>query len=81
MSGGRWEARREDFPLLPNNPTLTPTSITKKDIKVELPLFYTHVDDALAELEKAKENNDFPGMDINPYPLGGIFEMWAKDSA
>jgi len=47
----------------------------------EVPLFYTHVSDALAELEKAKENTPLPGMDINPYPLGGIFEMWARDTA
>ena len=33
------------------------------------------------ESVKAKENTPLPGMDINPYPLGDIFEMWAKDSA
>jgi hypothetical protein len=55
--------------------------IEKKDETFEVPLFYTHVADALAELEKAKDNNPLPGMDINPYPLGDIFEMWAKDSA
>lgn len=55
--------------------------IEKKDRSFEIPLFYTHVSDALAELEKAKENTPLPGMDINPYPLGDIFEMWAKDSA
>ena len=56
-------------------------SIEKKDEKFEVALFFTHVSDALAELEKAKENTPLPGMDINPYPLGDIFEMWAKDSA
>ena len=56
-------------------------SIEKKDEKFEVPLFFTHVSDALAELDKAKENTPLPGMDINPYPLGDIFEMWAKDSA
>lgn len=55
--------------------------IEKKDESFEVPLFYTHVSDALAELEKAKKNSPLPGMDINPYPLGDIFEMWAKDSA
>ena len=56
--------------------------IEKKDQQsFEVPLFYTHIDDALVELEKAKENTPMPGMDINPYPLGGIFEMWAKDTA
>lgn len=56
-------------------------SIEKGDTSFEVPLFYTHVSDALIELEKAKENAPLPGMDINPYPLGGIFEMWAKDTA
>ena len=56
--------------------------IEKKDQQsFEVPLFYTHIDDALVELEKAMENTPMPGMDINPYPLGGIFEMWAKDTA
>mmetsp|Transcript_10657 Transcript_10657/g.18732 ORF Transcript_10657/g.18732 Transcript_10657/m.18732 type:complete len:254 (+) Transcript_10657:88-849(+) len=55
--------------------------IEKKDATFEVPLFYTHVGDALKELEKAKENNPLPGMDINPYPLGGIFRMWATDAA
>lgn len=55
--------------------------IEKKDETFEVPLFYTHVSDALAELDKAKANAPLPGMDINPYPLGDIFEMWAKDSA
>lgn len=56
-------------------------SIEKEGKSVEVSLFYTHVSDALVELEKAKENTPLPGMDVNPYPLGGIFEMWAKDSA
>ena len=56
-------------------------TIKKKDEAFEVACFYTHVSDALTELEKAKENTPLPGMDINPYPLGGIFEMWAKDSA
>mmetsp|Transcript_5281 Transcript_5281/g.11570 ORF Transcript_5281/g.11570 Transcript_5281/m.11570 type:complete len:264 (+) Transcript_5281:140-931(+) len=47
----------------------------------DVPLFYTHVDDALAELKKARESADIPGMDINPYPLGEIFQMWATDKA
>ena len=47
--------------------------ISKKGESFQVPLFYTHVSDALIELEKAKENTPLPGMDINPYPLGGIF--------
>ncbi len=30
----------------------------------EVPLFYTHVEDALKELESAKENSPLPGMDM-----------------
>ena len=30
----------------------------------EVPLFYTHVEDALKELEIAKENTPLPGMDM-----------------
>ena len=57
-------------------------SLEKKDEKFEVPLFYIFATDAMKELEKAKEQNtSLPGMDINPYPLGGIFEMWAKDGA
>ena len=56
--------------------------IERKDNSFEIPFFYTHVEDALQELEKAKENSpNLKGMDINPYPLGGIFRMWATDAA
>lgn len=56
--------------------------IEKGDEAFEVPLFYTHVDDALKELDKTKETSpDTKGMDINPYPLGGIFKMWASDEA
>lgn len=30
----------------------------------EVPLFYTHVEDALKELENAKKNTPMPGMDM-----------------
>ena len=56
--------------------------IEKKDDAFEVPVFYTHVEDALRELDKAKENTpSLKGIDINPYPLGGIFRMWAEDTA
>lgn len=56
--------------------------IAKKDASFEVPLFYTHVEDALRELDKAKEHTPtLKGMDVNPYPLGGIFRMWAEDAA
>jgi len=56
--------------------------IERKDDSFDIPFFYTHVEDALQELEKAKENSPtLKGMDINPYPLGGIFRMWATDAA
>lgn len=56
--------------------------IEKGGSSFEVPVFYTHVEDALQELEKAKENTPtLKGLDINPYPLGGIFRMWAEDAA
>ena len=55
--------------------------LQKSEASFDVPLFYTHVSDALAELEKAKEITPLHGMDIIPYPLGGIFEMWARDTA
>ena len=57
-------------------------TINKDDTSFEIPLFYTHVSDALLELEKAMENKPLQtGMDISPYPLGDIFELWANDAA
>ena len=57
-------------------------TINKDDTSFEIPLFYTHVSDALIELEKAMENKPLQtGMDISPYPLGDIFELWANDAA
>jgi hypothetical protein len=48
----------------------------------EVPLFYTHVEDALTELENAKKNTPgSPGMDIAPYQLGTIFQLWASNQA
>ena len=82
-----WEAIKQELDQVPifavANAEGQPIKyrIEKKGTSFEVPLFYTHVSDALAELDKAKENTPLPGMDINPYPLGGIFEMWAKDSA
>ena len=56
-------------------------SIEKGGVSTSVPLFYTHVEDARLELEKAREKNKIPGIDLNPYPLGEIFKMWAKDEA
>lgn len=47
----------------------------------EVPLFYTHVEDALVELENARKNTPLPGMDIAPYQLGTIFQLWASNQA
>eukprot|EP00571_Detonula_confervacea_P016617 CAMPEP_0172310584 /NCGR_PEP_ID=MMETSP1058-20130122/11881_1 /TAXON_ID=83371 /ORGANISM="Detonula confervacea, Strain CCMP 353" /LENGTH=253 /DNA_ID=CAMNT_0013023433 /DNA_START=106 /DNA_END=867 /DNA_ORIENTATION=+ len=83
-----WEAIRQELDQVPVFAVASAEGqpvkyrIEKKDEEsFEVPLFYTHISDALVELEKAKENTPLPGMDINPYPLGGIFEMWANDSA
>mmetsp|Transcript_19619 Transcript_19619/g.46052 ORF Transcript_19619/g.46052 Transcript_19619/m.46052 type:complete len:252 (-) Transcript_19619:46-801(-) len=56
-------------------------TIERGGVSKSVPLFYTHVEDAQLELQKAKEKNLIPGIDLNPYPLGEIFQMWAKDDA
>ena len=52
-----------------------------EEFVLQVPFFFTHVDDALAEVEKARQNADMPGLDLIPFPLGQAFEMWATDKA
>jgi len=51
----------------------------------QIPFFYTDVEDAKAELKKAKDESDDKTMpdelDLIPFPLGVAFEMWTKDQA
>jgi hypothetical protein len=140
-----WEAIREELDQVPifavanaeGQPLKYSIQLAKKsddgDDTFEVPLFFTHVEDALKELENARKNTPLPGMDMyvwslsmfvldiflsrtlnlqylirtplntsnspslyfsfhsslllftipfsNPYPLGGLFEMWSKNEA
>lgn len=88
-----WGAIRDELDQIPifavanaeGQPLKYSVQLTKKNDDgkdmFEVPLFYTHVEDALKELENAKKNTPMPGMDINPYPLGGLFELWSKNEA
>lgn len=56
-------------------------TIEVKDKTHTVPFFYCDVDDAKAELEKAKEGSGVDGLDIIPFPLRKAFELWARDDA
>ena len=47
----------------------------------EVPLFFTHVDDALAERDNARKMTPALEIDICPYQLGDIFQLWASNEA
>jgi len=56
-------------------------SVEVKGESFTVPFFFCDVDDAQAELEKAKSNTDMEGLGLIPFPLGKAFEMWANDKA
>jgi hypothetical protein len=45
------------------------------------PQFYIDIDDALEELQKAKDSTGLEGLDLVPYPMGQAFQLWASDQA
>jgi hypothetical protein len=47
----------------------------------EVPLFYTHVDDAIAERDNARKATPQLNIDVCPYQLGTIFQLWASNEA
>jgi hypothetical protein len=55
--------------------------VTINDDEYTVPFFYCDVDDALKELDGAKNNTNLEGLDILPFPLGKAFELWCKDEA
>ena len=72
-----WEAIREELDQVPifavanaeGQPLKYSIETSKKkdddgDNKFEVPLFYTHVEDALKELDNARTSNPLPGMDM-----------------
>lgn len=71
-----WEAIREELDQVPifavanaeGQPLKYSIQLAKKnddgDDTFEVPLFYTHVEDALKELKTAQKNTPLPGMDM-----------------
>lgn len=73
-----WEAIREELDQVPifavanaeGQPLKYSIETSKKEEddgdnnKFEVPLFYTHVEDALKELDNARKSNPLPGMDM-----------------
>ena len=72
-----WESIREELDQVPifavanaeGQPLKYSIQLSKKndddgDGTFEVPLFYTHVEDALKELENARKSNPLPGMDM-----------------
>lgn len=73
-----WEAIREELDQVPifavanaeGQPLKYSIETSKKkdddgdNNKFEVPLFYTHVEDALKELDNARKSNPLPGMDM-----------------
>ena len=71
-----WGAIRDELDQIPifavanaeGQPLKYSVQLTKKNDDgkdmFEVPLFYTHVEDALKELENAKKNTPMPGMDM-----------------
>jgi hypothetical protein len=47
----------------------------------EVPLFYTHVDDAIAERDNARKATPQLDIEVCPYQLGTIFQLWASNEA
>jgi hypothetical protein len=47
----------------------------------QVPYFYCDVDDALAELQKAKESTGVEEIALLPFPLGQAYKMWNNDQA
>lgn len=49
--------------------------------KFEVPLFYTHAEDAIAERDNAREASPALDIDIFPYQLGTVFQLWSNNEA
>jgi hypothetical protein len=83
-----WKFIEEDLNKLPiftvGNPDGKPlayTVETKDNKSYTAPFFYVDVDDALEELQKAKDSTGLEGLDLVPYPMGQAFQLWATDKA
>eukprot|EP00956_Cyclotella_meneghiniana_P043070 scaffold251692_cov109-Cyclotella_meneghiniana.AAC.1 len=88
-----WESIREELDQVPvfacanaeGKPMKYAVELGKKDSDekqtYEVPLFYTHVDDALAERDNARKTTPNLDVDICPYQLGMVFQLWASNEA
>jgi hypothetical protein len=56
-------------------------TVETKDNSYTAPFFYVDIDDALEELQKAKDSTGLEGLDLVPYPMGQAFQLWASDQA
>jgi hypothetical protein len=56
-------------------------TVETTDNSYTTPFFYVDIDDALEELQKAKDNTGLEGLDLVPYPMGQAFQLWASDQA
>lgn len=83
-----WKPIEEDLNKLPiftvANPEGKPlayTVETKDNESYTAPFFYVDVDDALEELQKAKDSTGLEGLDLVPYPMGQAFQLWTTAKA
>ena len=88
-----WELICEELDQVPvfacanaaGNPMKYGVELGKKDSDekqtYEVPLFYTHVEDALAERDNARKTTPDLDVDICPYQLGMVFQLWASNEA
>ena len=82
-----WPPIKDDLNRIPifcvatkeGNPLAYKVNIDEAEYTI--PFFYCDVNDALKELDGAKNNTSLEGLDILPFPLGKAFEMWCKDEA
>jgi hypothetical protein len=56
-------------------------TVETTDNSYTAPFFYVDIDDALAELQSAKDSTELEGLDLVPFPMGQAFQLWASDQA
>jgi hypothetical protein len=72
-----WDAIREKLYEVPV------FECVKAGVEPELPFFYTHVEDALAVIDKARKAAPELELDVNIeiHDLGTVFQLWASNKA
>lgn len=56
-------------------------TIDIQDESHKVPFFFCDVDDAVEELQKAKNSTGLPNLSLIPFPLGQALQMWVQDNA